>query len=783
MAAATSAVVAGHTPDIVVVGGGSKCAEVEDDDGDGSAESAMDISTVEPEEEHSRRQPSLDRSSGRTVITVPGEIEDEDESPLDHDDSSIAASSESRAGWVNNTSKRGRRAQASTEGPLSQQQQLALSATGKQALDFASKPRNQQPTRAQFARKVNASMAKAAKMPNFAPRDEIKVVVRPRGGLMVGKTKPMGLMSAIIKAAGIEISAAAEDTTSPNVAQNIMVVSTPDEERAKRYERVRAIAMGDQIFEVFAYRAAPENTAKGVIRNIGIDESPEEVRSRIVHKYNPTALDAHRIGKSEAVIVLFDGDKVPSYIKYGNVVVRCYLYRQHREVCKTCGQVGHRKDVCPTPTARVCFACGKQNPGQNHQDVCKPRCKLCGGPHATGTKNCKNKFKTPFQVKKRQWKRALEEEKARANVAAQQPPPSALKVRISSREDFPELIPRGTKGRSESSRSRSPTGTSRVASRDRQRSKSRDGVTSPWASVAAGGSANRAAAAVAGARQRSKSTTRSKSRSRSWHGNRNPTDTSATSEIQQLRKMVREQQEVIAKLSKQLEELLISGPREKKTPTAAMPTTDPPSPELGKMSRPQSRTPQQSQQQQQQQQQRLTQANQVKPKDSNQQQRQQRQPQPQPQQKQGKQGSPTPAKRRAEEAAEPQEEEAEEAPDMEEEDGDESTISSISTQETSEARAPGYAGLNIRLRQITNRLNRWEIRWEELEKRLGDRLTRQFADRLDKQFADLSRQIEQSMNSENMKTFILGVVGSHFNTGTIQPIPPTCQETTAPIQA
>lgn len=222
---------------------------------------------MEPEEEHSRRQPSLDRSSGRTAITVPGEIEDEDESPLDLDDSSIAASSESRAGWVNVTSKRGRRAQASTEGPLSQQQQLALSATGKQALDFASKPRNQQPTRAQFARKVNVSMAKAAKMPNFAPRDEIKVVVRPRGGLMVGKTKPMELMSAIIRAAGIEISAAAEDTTSLNVTQNIMVVSTPDEERAKRYERVRAIAMGDQIFEAFAYRAATNNNGSNSNHN------------------------------------------------------------------------------------------------------------------------------------------------------------------------------------------------------------------------------------------------------------------------------------------------------------------------------------------------------------------------------------------------------------------------------------------------------------------------------------------------------------------------------------
>ncbi|KAH9379141.1 hypothetical protein HPB48_019210 [Haemaphysalis longicornis] len=387
-------------------------------------------------------------------------------------------------------------------------------------------------------------------MPRNAARDEYKIVIRPRGGLIVGRTKPTDLMRAIARAAGMEPQAIiTEDTACPNVAQNIVVISTPNDERAVRYADIRNITLGTQVFEVYAYHAAPDNTVKGVIRNISLEDTPEDIHNYVTNKHNPTVIGAHCIGTSEAVIVLFQGSKVPMYVNYAGVFIRCTIYKQHREVCRTCGQVGHRKDVCPTPNQNVCFACGKINPGQDHETECKPQCKLCGGRHPTGDRHCKNRFKVPFQVKRRQWaiKNATAAEKARPS------PPPALKVRLSRKDAFPELP--GTNNNSNPSRGES---------RGRSRSKSRGPVThntTSWANVAA---------ADGGGAKQSVNTTRPRSSSR---GN---------SRVQALEKMVRDQQDVIAKLTKQLEEILNTGHR-KPTKTSGV---------LEKIPRPASLTPQ-----------------------------------------------------------------------------------------------------------------------------------------------------------------------------------------------
>lgn len=119
-------------------------------------------------------------------------------------------------------------------------------------------------------------------------------------------------------------------------------------------------------FEVSAYRTVPGGTAKGVIRGIAFDETPEDINEAIVTKYNPTTLEAHRIGNSTAVIVLFEGQRVARYVKYRAALLKCGLYRKHHEVCRCCGKVGHRIDVCPTPETRVCFACRAAK-------ACRPR--------------------------------------------------------------------------------------------------------------------------------------------------------------------------------------------------------------------------------------------------------------------------------------------------------------------------------------------------------------------------------------------------------------------------
>ncbi|KAL1480060.1 hypothetical protein MTO96_051353 [Rhipicephalus appendiculatus] len=54
-------------------------------------------------------------------------------------------------------------------------------------------------------------------------------------------------------------------------------------------------------------------------------------------------------GRRDQSSYLFDGLRVPKFVRHGPTLVRCYLYRKQFDVCFTCSRVGHRSDVCPTP--------------------------------------------------------------------------------------------------------------------------------------------------------------------------------------------------------------------------------------------------------------------------------------------------------------------------------------------------------------------------------------------------------------------------------------------------
>lgn len=157
--------------------------------------------------------------------------------------------------------------------------------------------------RENFARRIAREATKAARMPSVMPRDDVKIIIRPRGGLNIARTEASMLMSAILTATRIRKEEAMEDMVCPNPVQNIIVVSTPDEHRARLYARLRNLTIGNNNYEVWAYQAAMEGTVKGVIKGISITDTEEEIRANVVNAYNPKALQTHRIGTSTAVIV------------------------------------------------------------------------------------------------------------------------------------------------------------------------------------------------------------------------------------------------------------------------------------------------------------------------------------------------------------------------------------------------------------------------------------------------------------------------------------------------
>ncbi|KAK8778976.1 hypothetical protein V5799_019682 [Amblyomma americanum] len=305
-----------------------------------------------------------------------------------------------------------------------------------------------------------SKLLKAARMPEL-PRQDIKIVMRPRGGLNLGKVSRFEISRAIIAAANLSGEEVTQDVICPNKQQNIVVISTPNRENADRYSAVRNLTISGTAHDVSAYETAPHGTVKGVIRGVPMTDTIQEINDYIVQDYNPTALQANRIGKTTTVVIAFDGDKVPNYIRYGNLLIECSLYRKQIDMCYLCGRLGHRMDVCPNLEDKICRGCGMKNPEESH--VCtNPKCSLCGGNHLTADKECKARFKTPYVVLKRRWERQQREEVQQPRGPAWQAP-DGRRSRSQTR--------RG--GSKSDTRSPSAAGARRRESRSRSKSKTR----------------------------------------------------------------------------------------------------------------------------------------------------------------------------------------------------------------------------------------------------------------------------------------------------------------------
>ncbi|KAH9375509.1 hypothetical protein HPB48_009405 [Haemaphysalis longicornis] len=157
-------------------------------------------------------------------------------------------------------------------------------------------------------------LLKKSRMPEL-PRGVRKIVVRPRGGLFVSEVTRVELSRALAAAAQVAENEAREDVVCPNGHQNILVISTPRRENADRYAVVERIDVRGTAYEVSTYEAAPYGTVKGVIRGIPLEDTAMDIEEQVVQDYNPTALQANRIGRSRSVVIVFAGKKVPRYVR------------------------------------------------------------------------------------------------------------------------------------------------------------------------------------------------------------------------------------------------------------------------------------------------------------------------------------------------------------------------------------------------------------------------------------------------------------------------------------
>ncbi|KAL1475757.1 hypothetical protein MTO96_037047 [Rhipicephalus appendiculatus] len=82
----------------------------------------------------------------------------------------------------------------------------------------------------------------------------------------------------------------------------------------------------------------------------------------------------------------------------------CALYRRQVDVCYTCGELGHRADVCPNGEEKGnAVVAAWFPPPEDHQ--CDPKCAICGGAHPTADRRCSRRFQVPYIVRQRRRRR------------------------------------------------------------------------------------------------------------------------------------------------------------------------------------------------------------------------------------------------------------------------------------------------------------------------------------------------------------------------------------------
>ncbi|KAH8029406.1 hypothetical protein HPB51_000205 [Rhipicephalus microplus] len=141
--------------------------------------------------------------------------------------------------------------------------------------------------------------------------------------------------------------------------------------------------------------------AKGIIRNIPLKYTHDRLMHALVNARNPSLAYAKRLGSTTTVILLYEGNRVLMWAYFNSIMIKVSLYRKQIDFCKECRRLGHRPDVCPRPTDKLCPACGAKNSTRDHEYT--PKCKLCGDAHHTADRTCRAKFKTPYFVKQRRW--------------------------------------------------------------------------------------------------------------------------------------------------------------------------------------------------------------------------------------------------------------------------------------------------------------------------------------------------------------------------------------------
>ncbi|KAH7979047.1 hypothetical protein HPB49_007897 [Dermacentor silvarum] len=213
---------------------------------------------------------------------------------------------------------------------------IAVPETGTEAVDISA---SSQP-------KVKGNPLRHEKLPPL-PKNDFKVIIRPKNGLNISQLSTHQMARAITKACGNpDMCNEGNLLIRLRNGSGIAIISTPSMETANVVQSVPSLRFGAKEYAVTAYVESPDNSGKGVIHGLDAGTTPTELLAHLrVRTQGVKILYARMLGNYQTAVVTFEGKIVPRYVYYYGGETRCYLYRSSRQVRYICFKPGHRADV------------------------------------------------------------------------------------------------------------------------------------------------------------------------------------------------------------------------------------------------------------------------------------------------------------------------------------------------------------------------------------------------------------------------------------------------------
>ncbi|KAG0441598.1 hypothetical protein HPB47_015912 [Ixodes persulcatus] len=141
------------------------------------------------------------------------------------------------------------------------------------------------------------------------PKTDFKIVFRPGGGLNLCDVNGGMLLPLSCMAAELHYQEARnQDKLRINPYNNSYTISTPSEDRTKRYVQVQSLHIAEKLYPVKAYVAAPDNTAQDEIFQDLVELNPSK---------SFTIVDARQLGRTKSILVTFINTKeVPPQLNF-----------------------------------------------------------------------------------------------------------------------------------------------------------------------------------------------------------------------------------------------------------------------------------------------------------------------------------------------------------------------------------------------------------------------------------------------------------------------------------